>query len=256
MAARFWRATPSDAVELSVEAGYAEWLRLGVGDVLVFELAGRRFDAPVTNIRREERRVRSLSSLARSDFVVRPGGLAAFPHSYVGGAKGPVDLVARAHLQNDVLAAYPSITLVDALDEIEQVRRRVADVGRAVALLGAFVLVCGVLILAGSVAMTKMHRLYESAVLKTLGAKRAVLIKLTIVEYAVLGVLAGIVGSAASIAVTWTMSHYGNRPLPWHLQPWINIYGAAATAVVVVMVGLLATWDVIVRKPLGILREQ
>jgi len=83
-----------------------------------------------------------------------------------------------------------------------------------------------------------------------------VLIKLTIVEYTVLGVLAGVIGSAASIAVTWTMSHWGTRPLPWHLQPWINVYGAAATAVVVVIVGLLATWDVIARKPLGILREQ
>jgi putative ABC transport system permease protein len=256
VAGRFWPATPSDAVELSVESGYADWLRAGVGDVLIFEVAGRRFDAPITNIRHEERRVRSLTSLARADFVVRPGGLAALPHTYMGGAKGPTDVVARARLQNDVVTGYPGVTIVDALDEIEQIRRRVEDVGRAVALLGAFVLVCGVLILAGSVAMTKMHRLYESAVLKTLGAKRAVLVKLTIVEYAVLGVLAGVIGSAASIAVTWTMSHYGNRPLPWHLQPWINVYGAVATAIVVIIVGLLATWDVIVRKPLGILREQ
>ena len=71
-----------------------------------------------------------------------------------------------------------------------------------------------------------------------------------------LGVLAGAIGSAASIAVTWTMSHYGNRPLPWALQPGINLAGAVATAVLVVIVGVLATWDVLLKKPLGILREQ
>jgi putative ABC transport system permease protein len=252
----FWPATPSDKPEISVESGYAEWLRLGIGDVLVFDIAGRRVEARVTSIRTTERRIRSLSSLARSDFVFRPGPLEAMPHTYVGGAKGPSDPAARARLQNGFLAKYPGVTLVDALDDIEQIRRRVADVSTFVSILGAFVLACGVMILVGSVAMTKMHRLYEAAILKTLGAKRRVLASITVVEYAVLGMLAGAIGSAASIAVTWTMSHYGNRPLPWALQPGINLTGAVATAVLVVIVGVLATWDVLLKKPLGILREQ
>ena len=53
-----------------METGLAEWLRLHVGDVLVFEIAGRRIEAPVTSIRQEDRRVRSLASLVRSDIVV------------------------------------------------------------------------------------------------------------------------------------------------------------------------------------------
>jgi putative ABC transport system permease protein len=178
------------------------------------------------------------------------------PHSYVGGAKGPADPIARARLQNGFLAKYPGVTLVDALDDIESIRRRVADISAFISVLGAFVLTCGIMILVGSVAMTKMHRLYEAAILKTLGAKRRILASITIVEYTVLGLLAGTIGSAASVAVTWTMSHYGNRPLPWQFQPGINTAGAIATAIVVVIVGVLATWDVLLKKPLGILREQ
>lgn len=252
----FWPAAPSGTPEVSVESGYADWLRLRVGDVLVFDVAGRRVEARVTSIRTTERRIRSLSSLARSDFVFRPGPLDALPHSFIGGAKGPADAVARARLQNGVLAKFPGVTLVDALDDIETIRRRVADVSAFVSVLGAFVLGCGVMILVGSVAMTRMQRLYEAAILKTLGAKRRVLASITIVEYAVLGLLAGAIGSGASVAVTWTMSHYGNRPLPWHFQPGINLTGAIATAILVVIVGVLATWDVLLKKPLGILREQ
>jgi putative ABC transport system permease protein len=252
---RFWAASASDRPEISVESGWADWLRLAVGDVLVFDVGGQRFDAPVTSVRKEDRRVRRLASLLRTDMIVRPGSLDALPHLYLGGAKGPADVAARARLQNDVLAAYPSITLVDALDDIEEVRRRVADIGKAIELLGGFVLFCGVLILSGSVAMTKLHRLYESAVFKTLGARRAFLLKLTVIEHGVLGLLAGVVGSAASIAVTWVMSTYGRRPLPWQPHPWLNLFGALLTALVVVAVGLLATWDVIVRKPLAILKE-
>jgi hypothetical protein len=39
------------------------------------------------------------------------------------------------------------------------------------------------------------------------------------------------------------------------VHPWINVAGAVVTAVVVIVVGVLATWDVAVRKPLGILRD-
>ena len=238
-----------------METGLAEWLRLHVGDVLVFEIAGRRIEAPVTSIRQEDRRVRSLASLVRSDIVFRPGSLEAMPHTLVGGAKGPADGRARARLQNEVLAQFPGLTLVDALDDIEEVRRRIRDVSTGVSVLGGFVLVCGALILVGAVAMTKMQRLYEAAVLKTLGAKRRVLVRITVIEYGLLGLLAGAIGSTASIGVTWALSRFGNRPLPWQVHPWINVAGAVVTAVVVIVVGVLATWDVAVRKPLGILRD-
>jgi putative ABC transport system permease protein len=256
VAGQFWSGTAPGPPEMSVQEGYADWLRLRVGDALIFEIAGRRVEAKVTSIRRLDRRARTLSYLVRADFLFRPGTLEALPHTFVGGAKGPVDVPARARLQNDVLARFPSVTLVDALDDIAEVRTRVADLSAAVSFLGGFVLICGVMILVGSVAMTKMHRLYEAALLKTLGAKRRVLVRITMIEYGVLGLLAGIIGSAASIAVTWGMSRFGNRPLPWDVHPWINVTGAIATAVVVVLVGVAATWDVVARKPLGILREQ
>ena len=252
---QFWPPSPASRPEVSVETGLADWLRLHVGDVLVFETAGRRIEVPVTSIRQEDRRVRSLASLVRSDIVFRPGSLDSLPHTYVGGAKGPADGRARARLQNEVLAQFPGLTLVDALDDIEEVRRRIRDVSTAVSVLGGFVLACGILILVGAVAMTRMQRLYEAAVLKTLGARRRVLVRITVIEYGVLGLLAGAIGSAASIGVTWALSRFGNRPLPWDVHPWINIAGALLTAAAVVTVGVLATWDVAARKPLGILRD-
>jgi putative ABC transport system permease protein len=253
---QFWTAAASQEPEVSIQEGLADWWRLAIGDALVFDIAGRRVEAKVTSVRRLSRRARTLSYLARADILFRPGTLESLPHTFVGGAKGPVDGAARGRLQNDVLARFPAVTLVDALDDIAEVRKRVADLSAAVSFLGGFVLICGVMILVGSVAMTKMHRLYEAALLKTLGAKRRVLVRITMIEYGVLGVLAGIIGSGASIAVTWGISRFGNRPLPWDVHPWINVTGAILTAVVVVLVGVAATWDVVARKPLGILREQ
>lgn len=253
---RFWPATPSPEPEVSVQDGLAVWMGLRVGDVLVFDMAGRPLEARVTSIRRLDRRARTLTSLVRADMLFRPGSLDRYPHTYVGALKGPADGAARAVLQNRFLAQYPGVTLVDALDDIGEVRRRIADISSAVSILGGFVLACGILTLIGSVAMTKMQRVYEAAILKTLGAKRRILVRVTVIEYGVLGLLAGLIGSASSIAVTWVMSRWGNQPLPWRFHPGINAAGALLTAVLVLLIGIAATWDVAARKPLGILREQ
>jgi putative ABC transport system permease protein len=239
-----------------VQNGIATWLGLQPGDVIVFDVAGRPLEVAVTSIRRLDRRARSLTNLVRADMLVRPGTLERFPHTYVGAARGPAQIARRAALQNAFLAAYPSVTLVDALDEIGEIRTRVADLSRAVSILAGFVLVCGMLTLAGSVAMTKMQRVYEAAILKTLGAKQRVLIRVTVIEYTVLGLLAGLIGSGASIGVTYVMSRWGNQPLPWSFHPGVNAVGLVATVVLVLLVGVAATWDVARRKPLGILKEQ
>jgi putative ABC transport system permease protein len=256
IAGRFWPATPASDPEVSVQDGIAVWLALAIGDVLVFDVAGRPLEVPVTSIRKLDRRARTLSYLARADMLVRPGSLDPYPHTYVGAAKGPPDLATRARLQNTFLAHYPNATLVDALDDIGEIRKRIADVSSAVSILGGFVVACGMLTLVGSVAMTKMQRVYEAAIFKTLGAKRRILVRVTVIEYGVLGLLAGLIGSAFSIAVTWVMSRWGNQPLPWRLHPGINLAGTLLTAALVLLIGLATTYDVARRKPLGILKEQ
>ena len=252
---QFWTATSPAQPEISVDRGYADWLALTLGDVLVFDVAGRRVEAPVTSVRKYDRRIRRFSSLVRTHFIFRPGVLETLPHSFVGAARGPTDLPTRARLQNEFTAAFPSVTFIDALDQIQEIRTVINNVSLAVSLIGGFVLACGILILAGSIAMTRAQRLYEAAIFRTLGAKTRLLVRITIVEYAILGLLAGTIGSLASIAVTWAASRFGARPIPWALHPWINLTGALATAALVVCVGVLATIGVLMRKPASVLRE-
>jgi putative ABC transport system permease protein len=135
------------------------------------------------------------------------------------------------------------------------VRTKINDVSLAVNFLGAFVFLCGVLILTGSVAMTKIHRLYEAAILKTLGAEKKLIVYITLIEYGVLGLLAGVTGSSAAIALTWLISKYGIKN-PWQLIPSINFIGVAAALLLVMAVGVLSSWDVMTKKPLGILRAE
>jgi len=103
--------------------------------------------------------------------------------------------------------------------------------------------------------MTKYQRLYEAAILKTLGAEKKLIACITLVEYGVLGLLAGLIGSSAAIGMTWTLSKTTFN-IPWRFVPSVNLVGVAVTLLLVAVVGVLSSWDVMMKKPLGILRAR
>ncbi len=237
--------------EVSIEGLLNKELGLNVGDTMTFNVQGRQITARVSSIREVDWRN------ARTGFLVvfRPGPLDRAPTKFIGAIKGPNDTTTRAQLQRDLIDKYPNISVVDVRDIIEIARGIIQKVSLAVSFVGGFVFLSGLLILIGSIAMTKFHRLYESAILKTLGAKRKLIVTTLLVEYGILGLLAGGLGSAAAIALTWAVSEHALK-LNWHFIPSVNLLGVAVATALVMAVGALSSWDVMVKKPLGILRAE
>jgi putative ABC transport system permease protein len=112
-----------------------------------------------------------------------------------------------------------------------------------------------VLILIGAVAMTKFQRVYEAAVFKTLGANTRTIARMLLVEYSVLGTLAGLIGSLGAIALTWGVSRYALE-IPWRIFYGEHVAGVALTSVLVAVIGVLSSLDVLRNKPLGTLRAE
>ncbi|HEY8461154.1 MAG TPA: FtsX-like permease family protein [Blastocatellia bacterium] len=253
LAGAFWNSpTPPGAEpEVSIEELLHKELGLNVGDTMTFNVQGRPITARVANIRRVDWRN------ARTGFLVvfRPGPLDRAPAKYISAIKGPADSGARARMQRDLLDKYPNVSVVDVRDVIEMARGIIQNISLAVSFVGAFVFLSGLLILIGSIAMTKFHRLYESAILKTLGAKKRLIIATLLVEYGVLGSLAGALGSSAAIALTWAVCEYVLK-IDWRFMPSVNLIGVVVAAALVMAVGVLSSWDVMVKKPLGILRAE
>jgi len=250
---RFWDSpSPAGAEpEVSIEELLHKELGLNVGDTMTFNVQGRQITARVTNIRQVDWRN------ARTGFLVvfRPGPLDRAPVKFISAIKGPADTTRRAQMQRDLIDKYPNISVVDVRDIIEVARGIVQNVSLAVSFVGGFVFLSGLLILIGSIAMTKFHRLYESAILKTLGAKKKLIVATLLVEYGVLGLLAGALGSSAAIALTWAVSEHALK-LNWHFIPSVNLLGVVLAAILVMVVGVLSSWDVMIKKPLGILRAE
>jgi putative ABC transport system permease protein len=138
---------------------------------------------------------------------------------------------------------------------LEAIRTIVDNVTLGVSIVGTLVVLSGLMILIGAVAMTKFRRIYEAAIFKTLGATRRVIATILLLEYGVLGALAGTIGSVGALGLTWAVSRFA-LDVPWRPLPMISVIGVAVCSVLVAAVGVAASWEVLQRKPLATLRAE
>ena len=252
VAGAFWRPGASEQAEVSVEESVRARLDLEIGDTMRFDILGREISAVVTSTRTVDW---DDSRSGGFMFLFRPGVLETAPHSFIAFMQGPPETVARARLQRDLVAGFPNVSVIDGLEVIATVRRILDYVTLAISIVGGIALFSGVLILVGSVAMTKFQRRYETAIFKTLGATSRTIVLMLVFEYGTLGTVAGLVGSAGAMALTWGLTRF-LLEISWDPAPLVNVVGLVSTALVVGVVGVTASLDVLRKKPLSTLRAE
>ena len=253
IAGTWWDASPSAGeAEVSIEEGFLERLRIQVGDEMRFDVLGREITARVTSIRRVDWQDFRTGGFM---FVFRPGVFDEAPHTYIASLQGPADTAARARLQAGLVSRFPNVSVIDLREILQTIQGIVRNVTLAVTVVGALVLLSGSLILVGAISMTKYRRVYEAAILKTLGATSRTIAAMLVLEYGVLGAIAGTIGALGSIALSWAVARYA-LDLSWQPAPLLALAGVVLTAGFVATVGVLASLDVLRHKPLATLRAE
>ena len=252
VAGTFWEPGSSDQPEVSVEESVRERLDLQIGDTIRFDIVGREILATVSSVRTVDW---DDSRSGGFMFIFRPGVIEQAPHSVIAFMQGPPETAARARLQRDLVAGFPNVSVIDGLEVIATIRRILDYVTLAISVVGGIALLSGILILVGSVAMTKFQRRYETAIFKTLGATSRTIVLMLVFEYGLLGSLAGLVGSLGALALTWGLTRF-LLEISWTPAPLVNVAGLGLTALVVAVVGVVASLDVLKKKPLATLRAE
>ncbi len=254
---RFWtgegpQAADAPELEVSIEQGIHERFNINVGDRMRFDVLGRVLQARVTSIRDvkwEDSRNGGFM------FVFRPGPLEKAPHSYIATLRAPGETADRARFQRDLVAKFPNVSAIDVREIMATIRSVLENVTLAISIVGGIALTSGVLILIGAVAMTKYQRVYEAAILRTLGASTRLLAAMLALEYSALGLLAGVIGAAGALALSWAACEYLFH-IEWRPPGLVLAAGALLTMALVGAIGVLASADVLRRKPLATLRAE
>lgn len=243
--------TDDDEPQVSVEAEMAKRLNVEPGDSITFEISGRTITARVANIRDIDLRKTRTAFI----FVFKPGTLDKAPQSFAATLLHHMPATDRQRLQRELLTKFPNVQIFDVDDILTAVKRLITNFVIAVSFVGSFVMLSGILILIGSVALTRSQRIYESAVLKTLGARIGTLALIQAAEYGILGLLSGVLGAAFAAILSFAACRF-LMDIKWEFD-WLGTsLGIAITTLLVVAVGVASSFDVMLKKPLATLRSQ
>lgn len=244
-AGRWWRA--SDAQDqFSVEEGLAKTLNIHLGDRLSYDIAGTRVSGRVTSLRKV-----AWDSMQVNFFVVAPPALLQ---------KQAANYITSFHLPhgqeallNRMLREFPNFTVIDVAAIIHDVRLIMERVSDAVTFVFLFTLLAGLVVLYAAVLATRKERLYEAAVMRTLGARSRQLAAAQWIEFATLGILSGILAASGASVSTWVLAERVLH-LPFTFNAWVWVVGVAGGAAGISAAGLMATRSVLRVPPLGVLR--
>lgn len=245
VAGQFWE-TGSTAAEASVEAGWAERFGLVVGDTLTIRIGERDIEAVISNIRTAD-----WDSFRVNFFVLlNANAIGEAPHS----------LISSFHLPPGASLAgfsrrFPGVSLLDVEAILGRVREVIDRVSQAVQLVLGFSLAAGVLVLLAALQASAGERRFDSAVLRTLGARRGQLRAAVLAEFATLGGLAAVLAVTATAIVGWLL---GTQAFDIRLdQPWPALLaGGALGTGLAMLAGWLGTRRILRTPPALTLRTE
>ena len=232
----------------SVQEFAGEALGLKVGSVIEWNALEGKVRARVANIRRTD----AVRMGANNQFILSPGALDNFAAVYYGALRVKTERIGA--IQARVFDEFPTVTVVNAADILDVIQGVMDRVSLAVRFVAGFAIFGGLVVLASSVVGTRYRRMREVAILKTVGATRGTLLRMFCAEFAVLGSAAGIIGGTlAALASGILIGQLLDTPYKFS---WLPVFiSAFITALLTVVTGCLASYGVLARKPLDILRQ-
>ena len=244
-----WWNEGRSASAVSVSERTAGALKIQPGVVIRWQSFGRDFDVPVAAIHRAN----SIRLGQDEQFIFNRSALQGFPAQWFGAIRMAPNRVAA--FQRDAYRRFPSVTVVNAADVLAIVQEVVDQVALVVRFISGFAILAGAIILASTVAGTRLRRTRESSVLKTLGARRRRLVAIFSIEFAILGAVAGLMGgSLATLFSRLLLTRLLDARFHFELVP--NLATVLLTMGLAVSAGWLASVRILRQRPLEILRDE
>jgi putative ABC transport system permease protein len=249
VAGTWWQADYAGPPLLSLDADLAHGWNLAIGDTLTANVLGRDIVFRIANTRHVNWRGMAINFT----MVASTGLLEHAPHMHIATVKSPPD--GDAALLRAVTDALPNVTGIRIADVIATVAGIIAKLAAALAGAGAITLASGALVLAGAVAAGQRRRRQDAVILKTLGATRAQIRAAWLVEFGLIGAVAGMIAALLGSVASWAMMRFVLHA-PWRLLPGTMSAIVLGCICLMVAFGWAGTAAVLRARPAVYLRER
>jgi putative ABC transport system permease protein len=244
---RWWGEADRGRALVSVATDYRDEFGLVIGDRLAFDVAGEPLEAEVASFREVQ-----WDSFRPNFFLVfSPGTLDGMVGTWLTAIN--LDAEQRRSL-TALVREFPSVSVFDVEAILSQVREVMDRASLAVQYVFLFTLAAGITVLLAAVQSTRDERRYESAMLRTLGASRRVVLKGVAAEFVALGLLSGLLAAIGATVGGWLIATELFN-LEYHFSPLVWLVGVVLGVVLVGGAGTFAARSVVNHPPIATLRQ-
>ncbi|MGZ5928709.1 MAG: ABC transporter permease [Rhizomicrobium sp.] len=187
----WWAANYTGSTLISLDEEVAKGTGLKVGDSMSLNVLGRQIDGRIANLRKVDFRSGGQNFI----LVLSPGLIDKAPHSFLATVRVAPSQENAMYMA--VTEKFPNISAVRVKDAIAQVNTLLQQLAQGIRAASLVTILAGLLVLAGTIAAGARTRLYDATVLKVVGATRAQIALVYVLEYGLLGVTTGIIALGA-----------------------------------------------------------
>jgi len=249
----WWPADYSGAPEISLGKEAADGLGLTVGDTITIAILGREITATVRSLREINWGTFGFNFVIMFD----PATLKAAPHTFMatlktGEAEGDTNEAAAHKIITD---KFPNVTAIRMKEVLTSLNGMIEQIGTAVRATALVSIIAGVLVLAGAIAAGFRQRVYESVILKVVGAVRSQILKAYLIEYAMIGIITAIIALGLGSLVGYVVVALV-MDMKFTFLPIPMLITVSTSLLVTVLFGIGSSFRALSIKPNAVLRTE
>ena len=245
----WWPENYEGPPQISFAAEEAAEIGLKLGDTLTINILGRDITGTITSFRDVD------FSTAEIGFILtmNPTALNGAPHTYISTIYAEES--SEIQILQEISTEYPNVTAIRVKEAINRVKDILTSIVKAISYGAGATLLTGFLVLIGAAAVGTQARIYEAAILKTLGAKRYQILLSFSIRAAMLGLGAGIIALLVGIIGGWAVSTFMMETD--YSIIWTSAFAVIAGGVIATLgAGLIFIWRQLSARPARVLRDR
>ncbi|MBX2966378.1 MAG: ABC transporter permease [Cyclobacteriaceae bacterium] len=239
-----------DSVWVTISEGLQEELDVNIGDSLVFDVQGIPVKVHISGIRK----VQWSKDPPNFIFVFPTGVLEPAPQVYVTATRVDDQQTANK-FQQELIMSYPNVSLIDLRLILSTVNNLFNKLSSVVRFLALFSIITGLVVLSGAVINSKFVRMKENVLLRTIGARTRQITRITLIEYAYLGIFSALTGMILSIGGGYLLTTFFFK-IQFAFNPLELVTITVGLVLLTMLIGWWNSREIIATPPLQVLRKE
>lgn len=243
----WWPSDYAGPPLISLDVEPARALGIGVGDTLTVAIFGREIEARIASLREINWDTMGFNFV----IVFSPGAIESAPHSFAATVAMPE--AQERPFSRAISNAFPSVSMIRVKEVVEAVSNMLGQLSVAVRSAASVAILAGIAVLIGALAASRRARVYDSVMLKLLGATRARILAAQAIEFAALALIVCGIAFALGAGAGWYVV-VNVLELDWAPDWGVVALTLVTGAVVTLALGLLGSLPALAARPAQALR--